>query len=299
MQKGSRQDEVSLVIANIPIVFQIEDSHILFDNNSNSHAFKAQNTLSTYYKARIFNSSVNDFPEWDKVFTGKPWGKLLMDYQWYVYQNNKKIGIRIEYPNENDYNSIFAIIDFQSKQIEILIDSAQNEILFDPFQYPLGVLLYVYLVHHFGGLTIHASGVKDIDKGYLFTGLSGIGKSTMANLWKDKGALVINDDRLIIKPEGADFKMYNSPMPYYYDDAKEAELKKIFILKQSKKNYCKLLQGSFAYMGIMSNCIQHLHSSKMVQRHLDIIDNITKKVQVYELGFYPDSRIVDLIREMD
>jgi len=46
---------------------------------------------------------------------------------------------------------------------------------------------------------IHASGVNNAGHGYIFSGVSGKGKSTMAKLWDNSGARVIHDDRLILR----------------------------------------------------------------------------------------------------
>ena len=50
-------------------------------------------------------------------------------------------------------------------------------------------------------------------------GPSGVGKSTMAKIWHDEGALVIDDDRLIIRKMGDRFYIYNTPM-FYVDKPK-------------------------------------------------------------------------------
>ena len=67
----------------------------------------------------------------------------------------------------------------------------------DPFEYPLDGLILYYLTVISGDIMIHASGVNHDGHGYIFSGVSGKGKSTMAKLWDDYGARVIHDDRLI------------------------------------------------------------------------------------------------------
>ena len=63
-----------------------------------------------------------------------------------------------------------------------------------------------------GDIMIHASGVNHSGHGYLFSGTSGSGKTTMAKLWDKAGARVIHDDRLIIRNIAGSYKMYNTPI---------------------------------------------------------------------------------------
>ena len=118
----------------------------------------------------------------------------------------------------------------------------------------------------------------------------------MAALWQQKGAQIINDDRLILIPDGDKVIMTNTPMPYYQDVYKESVVSAIFLLKQSPDNYIKPLPGVLGITGLMSNCIQFLYNNEMVKKHLETITNITKRCNVYEVGFRPTTEITDIIR---
>jgi hypothetical protein len=301
MSVGCRNNGISLIVADIPLSIICNDKSISFNLKGTSNRF-IQNTSQTHklgYDAIVCRKNRSDFPTWTVVFNGIPWDHYNLDYRWYILQNNDEIGILVDFDNHPDYNSVFISINATSRQIKILVDSDLKDVLFDPFTYPVSVLAYIYLVHYNGGLMIHASGVIDGGRGYLFTGLSGIGKSTMAKLWQQKDATIINDDRLMIVPDNGLYKMHNTPMPYYTDVPKQGTLSKIFLLKQSPQNYCRLVDGSIGYVRFMANCIQHFHSHQMVKKHLDIIENISSQVPIYELGFFPNTDIVDLIRSID
>ena len=89
---------------------------------------------------------------------------------------------------------------------------------------------------------IHASGVNYSGKGYLFSGVSGKGKSTMAKLWDNHGAKVIHDDRLIIRNTGNGYRMYNTPV-YNNDEPLDSPLNKIFIIEHGTENRLIPLKG--------------------------------------------------------
>jgi hypothetical protein len=62
-----------------------------------------------------------------------------------------------------------------------------------------------------GGLLLHAAGVSIQDQGYVFTGASGTGKSTIAQLFANQGALILSDERVILRRQGAGVTVYGTP----------------------------------------------------------------------------------------
>ncbi|OIP04890.1 MAG: hypothetical protein AUJ97_02115 [Bacteroidetes bacterium CG2_30_32_10] len=165
----------------------------------------------------------------------------------------------------------------------------------DPFIYPLGPLMMYYITTYNDGLMIHAAGIIDNDKGYIFSGMSGVGKTTITKIWNNEKAFIINDDRLIISKNIDKYYIYNTPMNYI-DDSKVGTLKNIFLLKQSSKNYAKKLNGSQSVAQLMSHCIQHNYDGSIVSGLLTLCSDICHRISVYELGFVPDKSIVQFIR---
>ncbi|PLX05151.1 MAG: hypothetical protein C0594_08125 [Marinilabiliales bacterium] len=168
---------------------------------------------------------------------------------------------------------------------------------FNPFIYPLGPLIQYYLMIDNDACLMHAAAVRHKGEALVFSGKSGVGKSTMAGLWKGLGS-VINDDKIIIKREKEQFFVYNSPR-YPNDVPVKLKLRKIYLLKQSKKNYSKRLGGAAALSGIMAFCIQHLYNRELVVERTQFLADVVQAVEVFELGFKPDHSIVDFILNDD
>lgn len=164
-----------------------------------------------------------------------------------------------------------------------------------PLMYPMGPLIFYYLTVKFDAIMIHASGIFDGETGRLFTGVSGVGKSTMANIWKDSGGLIINDDRLIIRKEGDDFYMYNTPM-FYVDQNKKAKLNHIYALKHAPKNRSESLVGVKAVSRLMAFCIQHSYKQEFIEHHLNFISNLCSTISLEEIGFVPNNEIINFIK---
>ncbi len=234
------------------------------------------------------------------MFKGEPEENEFLNYNWRVFRKGEDILIVVDFLDATGIKSIAAKLKKDSNSVSIDIVPRNTilkaELAVDPFIHPLGSLLLFYLMQQKQGLLIHASGVKYNDECYLFTGVSGIGKSTMANLWEKKGAAVLNDDRLVIRLQD-EVKVYNNPMPYQ-QVPQGGVLNKIFLLKQSSTNYIVPVKGVVAYSRLLGNFIQQFYDKDIVKRHLELIEKLVQSVPVYEVGFTPDTEIVDQILQM-
>jgi len=164
-----------------------------------------------------------------------------------------------------------------------------------PLLYPLGALVLYYLTVKYDAVMIHASGVFDGNKGRIFTGFSGVGKSTMAGLWMNKGNLIVNDDRLIIRKEKDGYFMHNTPM-FYRDQPKKTRLHSINLIRHAKENSIHQISGAQAVSKVMAFCIQHSYNASVLEHHLDFISGLCNHIKVFEVGFTPDEKIIDFIK---
>ncbi len=240
----------------------------------------------------------NKIPSGQPVFTGASFDDKLIPYKWYVYEYKGYFSVIIKINDGTSTKLVKADFNLMQKTISVYLDPVLTDstIKLEPFFQPFGPILLNYLSHYNQGILIHASGINNGQNGFVFSAVSGTGKSTMAGLWQQKGARIINDDRLILIPQGDKIIMTNTPMPYYQDIYKESDVSAIFLLKQSPRNYIKPFSGISGITGLMSNCIQFLYNKEMVRKHLESITNITKKCPVYEVGFKPTTEITDIIR---
>jgi hypothetical protein len=161
----------------------------------------------------------------------------------------------------------------------------------DPMDYPLDGLILYYLTVIHGDIMIHASGINSGGKGFMFSGVSGKGKSTMAGLWDRHGARVIHDDRLIIRKVRGSYSMFNTPV-YRNDEARESPLDAIFIIEHGTENEALRLHGASAITSLLSNCIQHNWDEAVIRQSLDAAIRICASIPVFQLRFRPDNSII-------
>ena len=222
--------------------------------------------------------------------SGQP--EKMNDRFWTVFSSGDNYFIDTLYPRSSSLKRSVLRFSFRSPVWELWVENA--ELPADPMEYPLDGLILYYLTAMRGDIMIHASGINHSGKGFLFSGISGKGKSTMAGIWNRKGALVIHDDRLIVKKAGNGFRIFNTPV-YIGEIPQESALDKIFIIEHGTKNEILPLTGASAISLVLANCIQHNWSPQIVSGLLASVSDLCSTVPVARLFFKPDTSVADLI----
>jgi hypothetical protein len=213
---------------------------------------------------------------------------------WSVWSYQSDLFIRTIFPlSSSDRNAVLKF-SLTSKIWELWIEDIDNKM--DPFEYPLDGLILYYLTVIHGDIMIHASGVNNNGRGYLFSGVSGKGKTTMAKLWDNRGAKVIHDDRLIIRKTGEGYTMYNTPV-YNDDKPLQSALSKVFLIDHGEENKIIPVKGANAVSLVMANCIQHNWGHEIITGLLESVSLLCDKIPVVKLYFTPDASVIDHIIE--
>jgi hypothetical protein len=216
------------------------------------------------------------------------------DKFWSIHKHHNDLFIKSVFPLSSKKKKAVLKFSLSKNNWDVWFDSAGEK--FDPMEYPLDGLILYYLTVIRGDILIHASGINNAGHGYLFSGVSGKGKTTMAKLWDKSGARVIHDDRLILRKTGSGYKMFNTPV-YNNDTPQESVLNKIFLIEHGKKNELIPVRGAAGISMVMANCIQHNWDSKIIVRLLGAVSIMCGTVPVVRLLFKPDRSIIDDILE--
>lgn len=214
------------------------------------------------------------------------------DEFWSVFKYSDDLFIKTIFPHTEEKRKAVLRFSLTEKKWDLWPGSSVSET--DPMEYPLDGLILYYLTAMSGDIMMHASGVNYSGKGYLFSGVSGKGKSTMALLWDKHGAEAIHDDRLILRKEGRGFSMFNTPV-YNNEKPCESRLDRIFIIEHGAENRIVPVSGAECVSLIMANCIQHNWDAALISRLLEAVSAISGQVPAARLFFKPDSSIIDFI----
>lgn len=210
-----------------------------------------------------------------------------------IYEMPEGLGFAIY--NQQTHSEIqqIAILNNDFTHWTVFYDSADSQVF--PLKYPFGPIMLHYLTLKIDAVMMHASCAFDGKKGRLFSGFSGVGKSTISKLWAQDGSRIINDDRLIIRRVGEKYTVYNTPM-YYQDLPKAAPLGAIFLIRHYPENEIRKITGAAAVSKVMAFSIQNNFDRRYVAQRLAFFSELVSRVPVYELGFVPDESVVEFIR---
>ncbi len=213
---------------------------------------------------------------------------------WSISKIDNELYISTIFPYSSNRREAILQFSLKQKEWDLWLDITDDEV--DPIEYPLDGLILYYLTVLNADIMIHASGICYKGQGYLFSGISGSGKSTMVKLWNISGVKVIHDDRLIVRKEGKGYMMYNTPI-YNNDEPHESWLDRIYIIEHGKENELRTLKEAESVSSIMTNCIQHNWDTDIIARLLDSVSDLSSAIPVARFYFRPDRSAIEHILE--
>ena len=172
--------------------------------------------------------------------------------------------------------------------------------LVDPLPWPVDGLLLYFLSAAKGDVMIHGSAVSCQGKGWLFTGKSGSGKTTIAGIFDRAGDRVIHDDRLIIRKESSGWVMHSTPV-YRNDEPRRASLDHLWVIRHGRSNVSEPVTGAAAVAMVLSNCIQQNWNRDTAETLAATVDDMSASMKVSRLAFVPAGSLRDYLiaRESD
>jgi len=213
------------------------------------------------------------------------------DYFWSVYKQNGDLLLITNFPDSPSKKAMLKF-SFELREWDLWIENAGCET--DPLEYPLDGLILYYLTAINADIMLHASGIYYNGQGYLFSGVSGRGKTTMAAIWDNIGAQVIHDDRLIIRNIDGMFRMFNTPL-YQNDIPRNSPVTRIFLIEHGNENKITPIREALSVSHVIANCIQHNYNPEMIARFLGSVSLMCSKIPVATLTFKPDRSIIEYI----
>ena len=220
---------------------------------------------------------------------------------WSLYEQDGKKAFALWSPSAGPRPYQLAIFKGDFSQGEIFHRSSKTRMapkdIASSLGFPLSEVLMVCLLAQERGLMVHACGVDDGGRGYLFAGNSTHGKTTMARLWKGQ-ARILNDDRIVLRQREGRLWMYGTPWHGEYSSVSPhgVPLAKIFFLRHNHANHIHQIAGATAASMLLARCFPPLWDAKGMHFTLDLCASLAETAPCYELGFTPDSSVVDFIR---
>jgi len=220
---------------------------------------------------------------------------------WSLYYNRGKYVLQDSSFESDLLPNQLVILESDFKSGDIYInDELDKNFLPDPLGYPLNQVLMILLLSRSKGVMLHACGIDDSGYGYLFLGNSGHGKSTIARLWSENQATVLNDDRIIVREKNGELLMYGTPWPGDFKEvsSKGLPIRKLFFLRHGEKNLAVPKNSAEAVSMLLTRCFPPIWDKKGMEYTMDLFHRLVHKVPCYEFSFEPDRKIVDFVKNI-
>ncbi|MEJ2430233.1 MAG: hypothetical protein P8075_15145 [Deltaproteobacteria bacterium] len=171
----------------------------------------------------------------------------------------------------------------------------------DPYFGPTIELLLMHYLAQERGVTLHACGIVIEDRGVLFLGESGTGKSTLARMWDQENDVdILSDDRVIVRKQGREFRVYGTPWhgEATFGSPREAKLERIFFLRQGQENSLKEMTGVDSLSHLLTCSFPPLWDSQAMEFVLEFFSQLAAQVPCQELSFRPEKSVLALVKKI-
>ncbi len=151
-------------------------------------------------------------------------------------------------------------------------------------------------VYQYGGLLLHGAGLVNDNKGYLFTGVSGAGKTTVCRV--SKQANILNDDLVGLIPENGEWQIWSTPFSnptQVTPNPGHAIFFSMFRLIQANQHRLDEITAAVALAELISHVVVVNSNNKMTESVFLRCLSAIQKIYHYELYFLPDDGFWSLL----
>ena len=144
-----------------------------------------------------------------------------------------------------------------------------------------------------GGFLLHAASAIYEGKAYVFSGVSGAGKTTLTRL-APSNVVLLTDEISYIRSNGDRYLAFGTPFAGELARAGEncsAPVEGLFFLEKGPENRVETLSAAQALPRLMRNILFFAQDPELVEKLFATACHFVSQVPVRELRFYPDPRV--------
>ncbi len=148
-----------------------------------------------------------------------------------------------------------------------------------------------------GALMFHAAGIDWRGAGFVFTGPSGAGKSTLSGMFSELGALLLNDERVIVSDVTGSPVVHGTPWcgsnPVMHHA--HAPLQGLYFIRHGADNAFRKLRAAEALSLCVKQAFLPYWDEPGMTAVLSSSEALFRKVEALEYSFLPHPSAVDSI----
>jgi hypothetical protein len=159
-------------------------------------------------------------------------------------------------------------------------------------------LVHSLLLAEEGGFLLHASSVVRRGRAFLFSGISGAGKTTISRL-APPDANVLTDEISYVRSGTRGYRAYGTPFCSELlrpGENLSAPLATLYFLEKGPSNRIEPIGRTTAARALLRNILFFAHDAELVTRVFDSALHFVSHVDVARLIFAPDERVWTLIQ---
>ncbi len=158
-------------------------------------------------------------------------------------------------------------------------------------------IVHTLLLARQGGFLVHASSAVRNGRAFLFSGVSGAGKTTIARLAPPDTAL-LTDEISYVSRQDDQYSAVGTP--FYGELARVGEnlrapIDCLYLLAKGPENKIEPIIGANAVRGLLGNILFFARDPEFVKLVFDAAFDFVSRVPVRRLTFVPDARVWEMI----
>ena len=154
-----------------------------------------------------------------------------------------------------------------------------------------GQIFYSGLLKY-DGMMLHSSAIELEGGAYLFSGPSGVGKSTHTSLWQKEfpSARLFNDDKPALRKIDGVWYAYGTPWSgkHGININMRVPLRGICFLRQGEENSIRRLSKLEAVSTVMSQTIRGFKTERGLDKLINTLGQLVEDIPIYELTNRPE-----------
>jgi hypothetical protein len=159
-------------------------------------------------------------------------------------------------------------------------------------------ILHSLILAQRGGFLLHAASAICDGQAYLFSGVSGAGKTTMTRL-APPDVTLLTDEISYIRPSAGHYSAFGTP--FAGELARSgvncaAPVSTLFFLEQGPENRIDELPSAEAVRRLMRNILFFAEDQGLIEQLLATACDFVARVPIRRLTFYPDARVWEEVR---
>jgi hypothetical protein len=159
-------------------------------------------------------------------------------------------------------------------------------------------ILHSLILAERGGFLLHAASAICEGQSFLFSGVSGAGKTTMTRL-APPDVTLLTDEISYLRPSGGSYAAFGTPFAGELAKSGEncsAPVSALFFLAQGPENRIDEMPSAEAVRRLMRNILFFAEDPVLVEKLFATAFDFVSRVPIRRLTFYPDGRVWEEIR---